>query len=786
MKEILPNSSATRCRISAILLFLFPAVYSFSQATAPLKFGNSYVNVSKKTIGGPVEPGDTLEIRTNFYVNGSYNGTGMMYKVRYYDNLPSHTDTVSNDSLRLITNEGLHFRAYSLKSGDDAGTFIKAPALPGDYQVRINLGGSPVAANPTAPGGIDFMGLSNTAGASNLQGAVNKPIFSSGTIVCTYFRVRVTGTYGDTIVLGAGKIVYRSTATATTDTILNATQYKILIQRPSSLCSSTAGTNFAAEYGGTFGHGIGRNRSTPPSYLIPSYTYLSNSGTSPTINDGYYGIVNNVSPVSSTFPNAYRTPACAGGTGQFSCSNREFNGYWFICGDHTGSTTAAGNPPPDNNTDAGYMLLVNADLATSEAYHQQISGLCPNTYYQFSVWVKNVCPTCGIDSFGHATYLPGVLPNLTLVVDSIDRISSGQIDTVGWQQRGFILLTGPNQRSITISVRNNAPGGGGNDWALDDITLASCPPELTLTPNKPDTLCQGSDDTVKFKISAYVDNYTHFRLEKSTNGGITWVGAGIDTLGRKDTGTVVPIYVPATGQYIDTVTRYFRIAPNEDTIIYRLTVASTVENLSDAGCSYVTAQPKRVFGVNCSIALPTTLLSFRGQLQNGFGNLQWTSANEVPGVVYSVERSDDGKHFRLVGVLPGVADQGQGSVYRFTDPNPVTAESYYRINMTVNSMSRYSNLVLLNNQEFLFEVLSVQNPFSDHIHLQFTAPGQGLATINLRDMFGRPIRKMQQSIVQGLNDLSIGGLSGLPQGAYVLQMVYNGQVISTKLLKMGR
>ena len=145
-------------------------------------------------------------------------------------------------------------------------------------------------------------------------------------------------------------------------------------------------------------------------------------------------------------------------------------------------------------------------------------------------------------------------------MDSIDRYSTGSLDTVGWQERGFVYLTGPTETSITISVRNNAPGGGGNDWALDDITLATCPPNLLLTPDKPDTLCYGADDTVRFAISSFVNNYTEWQLNKSTNGGATWVPAGLDTLNRPDTGTVVPQYNAVTGLYVDTVTRYFQVA----------------------------------------------------------------------------------------------------------------------------------------------------------------------------------------------------------------------------------
>jgi hypothetical protein len=62
-------------------------------------------------------------------------------------------------------------------------------------------------------------------------------------------------------------------------------------------------------------------------------------------------------------------------TNPLSCYNREFGGFWFIGGDHTGTTTAAGNAPVSATQTGGYMLVVNADLATSEAYRQVITGL---------------------------------------------------------------------------------------------------------------------------------------------------------------------------------------------------------------------------------------------------------------------------------------------------------------------------------------------------------------------------------------------------------------------------
>jgi len=783
MKTTLPGYFAYG-KIPGVILLLLCWELAFPQASALLKFGNSYVNLSKKTSGGPVQPGDTLEIRTNFYVRSNYNGTGMMYSLRYYDSLPTHTDTI-NDFIRLITNEGLTYKQFTLAPGDDAGSFVRACGA-GNYQYRINMG-DPAYGAASAPA---TMSLTNITGAGNIKGNKSKPLFSSGSIITTAFRVVVTGSYGDTIVLGGGKIVYKKSSGGA-DTTLNATPYKILIAKPSTLCSNSAGTNFAAEAGGTFDHGIGRNRSYGPTYLIPGYTYLPAADVplnSNVIGDGYYAIVNNISPTSSTFPGANRQPACGAPVlpSPLACANREFGGFWFISGDHTGTTTAAGNNPPDANTDAGYMLLVNADLATSEAYRQTITGLCPNTYYQFSAWVKNVCPNCGIDSNSAATYKPGVLPNLTFVIDNLDRYSSGQLDTVGWQKRGFVFLTGPTQTSITISLRTNAPGGGGNDWALDDITLATCPPDLLLTPNRPDTLCQGADDTVRFKVASYVDNYTQWLLEKSTDGGLTWASPGNDTLGLAPSGTASPVYNPISGEYEALVTRYYRLNLVDTLVTYRITVATTVANLSAANCSFITSTPKVVRAVNCNIALPTSLVYFSGQLNDGLGALQWLSSNETPDVAFSVERSNNGSDFKVIGAVRGSAGAGMGAVYHFTDPAPVSAQTWYRINIISNNYNKYSNQVLLSNTGISFDIRNLLNPFTDHISIDLTSPGNGAAVISLIDIYGRSVRQERQAVSQGLDNLTLYGLGNLATGTYVLQIRYNDNLISRKVVKLVR
>ncbi|HRF23351.1 MAG TPA: hypothetical protein PLR98_04285, partial [Chitinophagaceae bacterium] len=97
---------------------------------------------------------------------------------------------------------------------------------------------------------------------------------------------------------------------------------------------------------------------------------------------------------------------------------------------HTGAASpTAGNAAADTvaNGNAGYMLIVNAAYRIDSAFQQTISGLCPNTYYEISCWIRNICSKCGCDSNGvgasGAGYIPtaagdsaGVRPNLTFEV----------------------------------------------------------------------------------------------------------------------------------------------------------------------------------------------------------------------------------------------------------------------------------------------------------------------------------------------------------------------------------
>jgi hypothetical protein len=117
----------------------------------------------------------------------------------------------------------------------------------------------------------------------------------------------------------------------------------------------------------------------------------------------------------------------------------------------------------------GYMYIVNSNnTAGLEFYRRTITGLDANTDVDFSAWIMNM------DLIAFDDDPRRVRPDVTF---SIRTLANGIIasDNTGevpkdekWYNYSFTFNTGTNT-SVQIVMVNNAPGGLGNDLAIDDI-----------------------------------------------------------------------------------------------------------------------------------------------------------------------------------------------------------------------------------------------------------------------------------------------------------------------------
>lgn len=737
-------------KIIYFFLLCVPCLIFGCNSFAQIQTGKSYLNISKGSTGGTFEPGDTLEIRSSIVV-----GSSSITLVRYNDTIDNNF-TYIGGSLKILTNEGLNFRTYSDTASDDAAMFDGT-----NKNLRINMGSTATA-------------CANTGIASATAGTIvntNKPsLFGNTCLMVASFRVKINSTLAYNTILNLPGGCFRYTQSGSAKTIY-LTPFKIALFKNLGSCSNFVGANALVENNGSFNNGITQNRSL--SAIVPGYSFTNFSSNQP--NDGSYGICNNTSAAGST-NNAVAVPNSA----------RVFN-VWDIIGDHTGATNALlGNPATSVGTNGGYMVVVNASYANNMAIQQNVSNLCSNTYYDFSAWFRNICSMCACDSNGktattagfNGPYAPGVKPNLTFQLDDIDYYTTGDMPyTALWEKKGFTYLTGAAQTSFKLTIRNNSCGGGGNDWAIDDVSLSTCEPNVNLNITPILVGCEGTQIDFNVKVNCYFPNYTFYKWQKSTDGGLTWINTGVSGSGN-------PVLVGDQWEY--TASYPTIIATLADSgQRYRVVAATSAANLANTTCSYSNNQSTVLKILDCPRILKTQLTSFSGRLVDKKANLQWTSTGEAALSHFELQRSEDSRGFYSVGRVQAI-NSHQPELYHFKDAKMVDGLAFYRIkSMDSSGQFKLSETILVSNQTPCFAVVNINTSFRYSINMQYRLPNAGVVMVQLSDAFGRTLHKKSMLGKKDLNNLSITDLETLSSGIYTVTLYFNNAFISTRAVKIN-
>jgi gliding motility-associated-like protein len=314
---------------------------------------------------------------------------------------------------------------------------------------------------------------------------------------------------------------------------------------------------------------------TGPSSPLPSYstTYTYVNSTCP--NDGEYTLTDLT----------------------FGC----FGSSWYsVIGDHT---------PNDAN---GRYMLVNASEFPGDFFTDTINGLCGNTTYELSAWIMNVqkFSPCGDPIKPNVTFHISTLAGTELV-----NYNSGDIpmtDVSIWKQFGTFLTTPPGVESVVIRITNNAPGGCGNDLALDDITFRPCGPTITAT-----VATDGSADITTCESNEIPYLLTGFYTSSYLNPSLQWQVSNDNGISYTNIpgATSVTYLRPPTG--VGTFKYRLTIAEGDNIFIPQCRIASTPITIIISPPPFVQAT-NYVFGCYGS-----TIILFA----SGGSIYQWTGPN---------------------------------------------------------------------------------------------------------------------------------------------------------------
>lgn len=448
------------------------------------------------------------------------------------------------------------------------------------------------------------------------------------------------------------------------------------------------------------------------------------------------------------------------------------------------------------------MLVINSAYKTDTAFQYTVSNLCPGTHYEISAWFRNICYKCGCDSNGVGAsgtgYIPlatgdssGVQPNIAISVNGVDYYTTGNLPYYGvtpggsdstnrWVKKGFIYVTGPNETSFQLTIRNNAPGGGGNDWALDDISVATCLPNMRYSPSNNPTLCYGNTITISDTVRSYYNTYNYYKWQRSTDGGATWG----DIAGTS--GVATPVWNGSSWQYITTYTitpAFTQLSNNGDR--YRVVVGTTAANMLNTNCNFTDGIAIITLNIiNCAPALNVNLLSFQGKAQNGQAVLNWTTSKESEGVSFEVEKSTDGANYHSIAVLTGYNGNASINAYQFTDTAQLSGKTFYRVSLlTASGRRTTSHTVQLQGKEEVFALLNVVNPFGSSLAFNVEVDRSAKLEVALLDSRGRQTIRKSFVVNSGINHLALQDLMQLSPGVYILQLQVGDKMIIRKVIK---
>ena len=238
------------------------------------------------------------------------------------------------------------------------------------------------------------------------------------------------------------------------------------------VCTGNLGDNIFEA--GDFGKGV-TNLLYPNPGIAPGYGY-ANSVPPP---DGLYIITNNTGAWSGLYPT------------------------WLGIRDNS-------------NDPNGYMMVVNASFSKGIFYEQIVTGLCENTLYEFSADVINLIRR---NVTGH------IKPDVHFLINDETKYMTGEIpQSEQWNTFGFTFITGSGETSVKLTLRNNAPGGIGNDLALDNISFRPCGPEALILPTEVANICEDGKPIDLF-ATVVGNQYPSpaFQWQRSFDEGKTWV-----------------------------------------------------------------------------------------------------------------------------------------------------------------------------------------------------------------------------------------------------------------------
>jgi hypothetical protein len=282
----------------------------------------------------------------------------------------------------------------------------------------------------------------------------------------------------------------------------------------------------------------------------------------------------------------------------------------------------------------------------------------------------------------------------------------------------------------------------------------------------------------KWEIEA---DWDYAQVKVSTNNGSTWTAlAGAYTHTGGSHQVAAPLYDGTQSSWVREDINISQYKSNQFKIRFEL--KSDGSQTKDGW--YVDDIGIYVYSVT-----PVELTSFIGGMQGSEAVLNWSTATELNNKGFEVERGikKDGRIvYTSLGFVQGSGTSQQPANYKFTDKEPASGLSYYRIKQIDfdGSYRIYGPLEISNQTVDSYSLQqNYPNPFNPSTNIRFSISQPGLVTLQVFDILGKEVYSSSKEYQQAGSYTINMDASKLSSGTYFYKLT-SGKFTETKKMQV--
>lgn len=233
----------------------------------------------------------------------------------------------------------------------------------------------------------------------------------------------------------------------------------------------------------------------------------------------------------------------------------------------------------------------------------------------------------------------------------------------------------------------------------------------------------------------------------------------------------------------------FNITPEVDNARLKTTVSLTGNAATDRAAIHSAANwdvnDVTAFALPAPIVtLPVNFITFSVVQRDGSANLLWEVAEEINLREYKVQRSTNGTRWDDMTTIPAI----RSSRYAWTDPNPGSGKTYYRIcAVDLDGEKKYTRVVSIEPGTITLRINVAPNPMREYADVNIGLPEKTDLSMQLIGANGLTVWTYQATLQAGTHVIRINEMARFAPGVYhlAIKTTTDAKIKTISLLKVN-